>query len=94
LCQIWVFIPYLLIGVQDFVKCLERTDIELDEFSQQVKATLQDLLRSDVMLHDVARDMLEQTSPKEEHLITVGSGTTEITLNRSCQPKSEEDNNY
>lgn len=49
---------YPFFGVKDCVKLFEGIYVELDHFSQQIKATLQDLFMSDFMINYVSSYML------------------------------------
>ena len=45
--------------VKHLVEAAEGHDVELAELAQQVEAALQDLLRPNVVVNNVLRDMLE-----------------------------------
>ena len=49
---------HLDVGVEHLVEAPERLHVELAQLAEQVEATLQDLFRPDVVLHQVVGDVL------------------------------------
>ena len=46
--------------MEDLVEDFERLYVELDELTEEVEAALQDLLRPDVVVHDVTSNVLHK----------------------------------